>query len=342
MASRKATNPAKPVELRMAAVRCFLDGTPGRNVAAYFGVSRATITNWVRWYREHGEEGLHELQRGPERGEGGLLEEYEMNMLRDMITDKCPEQLKLDFYLWTREAIKDLVWETFGVHVALRTISTWLADWGMTAQVPSKHATEADSEEVRVWLETTYPAIRERAGREGAEICWGDETGLSSKPNVGKGFSPKGKTPVAKMTGSRFGINIITAISNLGNLRFKCFEGKFNTEVFIDFLGRLCKGSSRKIFLIVDNHSVHTSKAVVEWLKGREDKIELFFIPKYSPQLNPPEYLNQDLKANVLKRKRAKNRGELAKIVEGFLLRKKRDKGCVARYFQAAMVKYAA
>jgi transposase len=196
---------------------------------------------------------------------------------------------------------------------------------------------------VRRWLAETYPAIRAQARREGGVVLWLDEMGVRSDAAAGRSWAPVGKTPVIKGTGKRFRVNMISAVSNAGRLRFRLFTGSFTGAVFIDFLGRLLRdGGGRKIHLIVDGHPVHRAKAVSAWVGRHADRIELHFLPGYSPELNPVELLNHDVKANAAGRRRPRSAGELRAELHGYLRRRQRQPQVLVRFFDHPSTRYAA
>ena len=186
-----------------------------------------------------------------------------------------------------------------GVELPLRTITDYLKRWGFTPQKPAKRAYEQNPKAVQQWLDSAYPEIVARAKQEKAEIHWGDETGVQSDAYNTKGFSPKGKTPVIRLNAKKSSLNMVSAITNQGKVRFMLYQETMTTQVFIKFLSRLVKDAKRKVFLILDNHRVHHSKIVKEWLEQHKGQIELFFLPSYSPELNPDEYLNGNLKQKI-------------------------------------------
>ena len=190
--------------------------------------------------------------------------------------------------LWTREAVRDLIERRYQVRLALTTVGKYLRGWGFTPQKPIRRAFEQSSLAVAAWLEETYPAIERRAKRENAVILWGDEMGLRSDHAAGRSFAPKGKTPVVKKTGRRFGCNLIQAISNPGKLAFRVFEGRFTQDVFIDFLGRLVKNAAgRKVHLIVDGHPAYRGRKAARWITAHADVIEVH-LPSSTPPTSPP------------------------------------------------------
>lgn len=260
-----------------------------------------------------------------------------------MIRDRHPEQLKLPFYLWTREAVQRLIKQECGIELAIRTVGNYLERWGFTPQKPAVRVYERSEPAVQRWLLQDYPAIAARAKLEGAGIWWADETGLRSRTYAGRSYSPRGTTPVTRGSGKYFGCNLISALTNKGELAFMVFEGTFNATVFIEFMGRLVKqASGRKIFLILDNLRVHHAKVLKPWLTEHASDIELFFIPSYSPDLNPDEILNHDLKANAVGRRRARNKEELVSNAVEHLESRARTPERVAAYFQEKYVRYAA
>jgi len=220
-------------------------------------------------------------------------------------------------------------------------VSRLLKHWGFTPQKPAFRAYEQSPAAVKKWLEEQYPRIKRLAQKQGGIIVWLDELGLRSTHQTGKSFAPKGKTPVLKKSGNRFSLHQISAISNQGHLVFMVVDGTFNGAVMVAFLSRLIRSLRQKVFLIADAHPVHQGQKVEQWLREHQHRIESYFLPGYSPELNPDEYFNQDLKTNVAGKARPSNKQELKKAVEAFSLRKKRHPQQVINYFHAPPVRYA-
>ena len=216
-----------------------------------------------------------------------------------------------------------------------------LRRWGFTPQKPAFRAYEQSPEQLRQWLEQDYPALRRRAAKEGAVVLWLDEVGMRSQHQAGTTYAPKGKTPVLPRTGKRFSVNMISAISNRGQLIFMVVDGRFNAVVFIRFLQKLLRSVRRKVFLIADSHPVHKEKKVKQWLQEHNERIELFPLPTYAPEINPDEYFNQDLKTNGVGKARPKNKQELKTLAERFANGKKKNPEKVKKYFHPNAVSYA-
>lgn len=327
-------------DIRLKAVKAVLAGKTQVEVARMFGVTRQAVGNWVKAHRTHGTKSLKAKSQG--RPKGGSLLPWQAAQIARSIMDRTPEQLKLPFYLWTREAVAELIERRFGIKLSIWTVGRYLARWNFTPQKPVRRAFEKDPEQVRRWLEEEYPAIRKQAKLEKAEIYWGDEMGLRSDHAVGRTYGRRGQTPVIPGTGRRFGCNMISAITNRGRLNFMVFKKRFRDDVFLDFLKRLLRQVDRKIFLIVDGHPVHRSGKVNKWLKQNERHIRLFFLPSYSPELNPDEILNQDVKSNSVGRKRAHDQNELMAHVRSYLRSRQHRPDIVRNYFKEEHVRYAA
>ncbi len=329
-------------DLRRKAVKAFHAGKTQGEVAGLFGVSRYAVIKWVAAYREGGAAALAARRRGKMKGQGSRLTPSQAKEIADLVVGKCPDQLKLPFALWTREAVQQLIQQRYGVGVAITTVGNYLRAWGFTPQKPVRRAFEQNPVAVDRWLRETYPEIQRRAKAEDAIIYWGDEMGLRSDHATGRTYGIRGQTPVIRGTGQRFGCNMISAVTNRGHLCFMVFSESFRVKLFLTFLRRLIKQSKRKVFIIVDGHPVHRAKKVQAWLKGKEDSIKVFRLPSYSPELNPDEMLNQDVKSNALGRIRPRAKAELIGTVRSYLRSTQRRPDIIRSYFREKHVRYAA
>jgi transposase len=310
--------------------------------AALYGVHFNSIGNWVRAFRRSGEAGLAQQRRGRRAGEVAKLAPWQQAQIVKTITEKNPDQLQLPFALWTREAVRDLVERRFSVRLAIRTVGDYLGRWGFTPQKPTQRAYERDQAAVERWLAESYPALRARAKKEGAQILWGDEMGIRSDHARGRSFAPAGQTPVVGKTGRRFSVNVIQAVGNRGELWFRVFAGRFGQDVFIDFLRRLVKtAQGRKLILVVDGHPGHRGKKARSFIDAHRELLEVVYLPGYSPDLNPAEYLNNDTKHGVLKTRPA-TPDELAGRTRSHLHRRQKQPHVVRGFFRHPAVAYAA
>lgn len=327
-------------DLRKRVIGAVRGGMSQVEAAVVFNVSRASVNKWSRLHEEHGSRGLAGRKRG-RPAQPRLVAADRTRAIR-WIVGRCPDQLRLPFALWTREAVQQLLKTKFGLDVSVWTIGRYLKAWGLTPQKPVRRAFEQNPVEVQQWLRSDYPAIERDAKLAGAEIHWGDEMGLRSDHQVGRTYGRRGHTPVIPGTGQRFRCNMISTITNRGRLAFMVFEQEFTVKVFLRFLKRLLRLARRRIFLIVDRHPVHRSSTIAKWLARHEAKIRMFFLPAYSPELNPDELLNQDVKSNALGRRRPWNKAELMDGVRGYLRSTQRQPNLVMSYFLESHVHYAA
>jgi len=305
-----------------------------------FGVGRTSIHNWLKAHQKGGDAVLKAQKRGPKH-QSRLVGHQAATVVR-LITDRCPDQLKLPFALWTRDAVRQLIEKRYDISVSVWTVGRYLQHWGFTPQKPLRRAYEQDPQAVQRWLEHDYPVIHRQARTESAQIHWGDEMGMRSDHQAGRSYGLKGHTPVIPGTGQRFGCNMISTVTNRGRLAFMVFTKRFTGTVMIDFLQRLIKQNKQKVFLIVDGHPVHRSRQVKRWVYRHRKGIRLFFLPGYSPQLNPDELLNQDVKTNAVGRNRPQNQPEMMCQVRSYLRSTQRRPLIVKNYFKHKDVHYAA
>jgi transposase len=315
-------------------------GMSRSEAAGVFGVSRTSIGTWLKKYHKEGQAGLVSKKRG--RKKAKALTVAQAASIRKSVIGKNPGQLFLPGFLWTRDAVGMLVERRFGVKLSRWTVGRYLKEWGLTVQKPAKRALEQNHAQVRYRLEVKYPAVAKRAKDEGAKIFWGDEMGLRSDHQAGTTWGVKGQTPVVRKSGNRFGCNMISAITNSGQMSFTVFSGRFMAQVFIGFLERMTNHhSGSKIFLIIDRRSVHRSKKVLEWVQSHAERIELFFLPAYSPELNPDELLNNAAKSGVARKTKAADKEELKKNLRSFLRSTQHSPVKVQNFFKGKYVRYA-
>ena len=266
------------------------------------GISRQTAAKWLKEWQKSGIKALEPRKRGRKAGTRRRLTAEQEKEIQKLLIDKSPEQLKMDFALWDRNAVSVLVQTRYGIKMPVRTMGLYLTRWHFTPQKPIRRAYARNEKKVEEWLKDTYPAIVKRAKKENAEINWGDETGIRSDNVVGKSYAPCGKTPVQRVKGRPEKINMISAITNWGKVRFMFYREMMNAGLLKRFMTRLIQTADKKIFLILDNLRVHHSRELVSWLELHKNEIEIFYLPSYSPELNPDEHMNSDLKRALSKK----------------------------------------
>jgi len=339
MDARKLTPEAQEA-LRIRVISAIVNqGMKQVDACKTFNVGRTAVFNWLKAYRKGGSSALKSKKRG--RPAVSRLKGHQAATIVRIIKDRCPDQMKLPYALWTRDAVRDLIYRRYKIKLSKWTVGRYLKKWGFTPQKPIRQAYERDPKAVQKWLDEEYPAIRRGAKAAGAEIHWGDEMGLRSDHSIGRTYGIKGNTPTVPATGQRFGCNMISTLTNQGRLSFMVFSKRFTADVMIEFLGRLLRQSKRPVFLIIDRHPVHRSKKVRKWLDLHAGSIEVFYLPSYSPELNPDELLNQDVKSNAISRRRPSNRDEMMTDVRSYLRSRQRQPAIVKSYFHKQEVRYA-
>jgi transposase len=327
--------------LRRQVVRAVRGGMKQTEAARTFGSSLRAVNKWMALDRTGGLRSLKLKRRGRRAG-AGRLDAKQAARIRALVIGKMPDQLKLPFYLWTREAVARLIEREYGVRVSLTTVGRYLKAWGLSPQKPVRRAYERNDRAIARWLTEEYPAIARQAKREKAAIYWGDEMGLRSDHVTGTSYAPVGETPVVRATGQRFGCNMISAITNKGALAFMVFQGKFKAPVFVDFMKRLLKQAQGKIALIVDGHPVHKSRQAKNFVSENRKRLRLILLPGYCPELNPDELLNQDVKTNALGKSRPRDKAEMMTTVRSHLYRRQKQPQIITNLFREKHVRYAA
>lgn len=326
-------------ELRRRAILSIKGGESPEVVARVLGISRATIYGWIAMHRAGGMDALDAKKRGGRRPH---LNGKQLQQIFDIITQKNPMQLKFTFALWTSKMVGEVIYKKFGINLGKSSVCRLLNQLGLTPQRPLWRAYQQNPEEVQKWFDVDYPKIKREAAKLGATIYFGDEAGIRSDHHFGTTWAEKGKTPIVSSTGARFGLNVISAVSAQGQLRFMTVEGSVKVKEFIEFIKRLLVGATEMIFLIVDGHPVHKSKAVRTFVDSIKDRFRLYFLPSYSPELNPDERVWNDLKNNALGRQVISDPKQMKKAVSSHLRLVQNSPERVRGYFNNETTKYAA
>jgi transposase len=328
--------------LRLRALHGIELGYTELDLAELLGVCHETISRWWTAYAADGLSALPGDRSGRPCGAGRLLSDQQAELIQGRIDSHAPEDLGLQHPLWSRRAVRDLIRQEFGIDLAERTVGQYLRRWGYTAKKPSRHSRHQDPDEVEQWLEETYPAIEAQAAREQAEILWTDEVGVQADHQPGYGYAREGERATMEMPQPHIRVNQISAISNEGTVRFMTYEKSLTAAVFLLFLTKLVAATGRKILLIADRLQAHKTPAVLAWLAEHKDQIEVFWLPAYSPEMNPVEYLNNDLKGTVNKAGLPDDKGTLRTRLLTFMEQLAHIPRHVISYFLHPWVQYAA
>jgi len=327
--------------LRVRAVRGCELGYSEAEVSALLGVRRETVCRWWSAYARDGLGALPRDRTGRPQGTGRTLSDQQAQRVRERLAAHHPEDLGIPAPLWTRRAVQQLIRNELGIVMPVRTVGSYLHRWGYTAKRPRRHARKQDPEEIRHWLTDTYPAIERRAEKEGAEIHWCDETGVRADHHPARGYAPVGEPVTMDVPDPHLGMNQISTITNEGAVRFMTYARTMTAAVFLVFLGRLLRSTTGKLFVIVDRLRAHQTPAVEAWVAAHRDRIELFYLPRYAPELNAAEYLNNDLKGQVNADGLPGNRDELRSRIQRFMNKLRWLPERVRNYFKHPCMVYA-
>lgn len=325
--------------LRIRAVRRVQGGESPEIVSKAIGINRTTIYEWLTKFRKGG---FKALESRPTPGPKPKMNHKQLKWVFDVVTQKNPQQMRFEFALWTREMVQKLILDKFKISLGLKSIGKLLAQLGLSCQRPLYVAMQKDESLVRAWVKKIFPKIKQRALAEKADIYFGDAAHIRSDHHSGRTWGIKGKTPIVSSTGSRFGLSLVSAITSKGHMRFMVVEGGVNSKVFIQFLKRLMIGMKRKIFLIVDNGSSHKSKETKKFLASHKDSLEIFYLPPYSPELNPDELVWNHLKTHTTGRSTVSDKVDFKRKVTRSMKSLQKDKTKIRSFFGKDSLKYAA
>lgn len=326
-------------ELRRRGVASVQEGQSPEIVAKALGINRVTIYGWLFRYRQGGWGALDAKKRG---GRSPKLDAKALQWVYKTVTEKNPMQLKFTFALWTAKMVGQIIYKRFDIQLSKASVCRLLGQLGLTPQRPVWRAYQQKPEEVQRWRQEEYPRIQRLARKEKAAIFFGDEAGVRSDHHAGTTWAARGKTPVVSGTGARFGLNLISAVSAQGEFRFMVLRGRVGAAAFIEFIKRLLHGFPRMVFLIVDGHPAHKAKKVVRFIETVKDRFRLFFLPPYSPELNPDEGVWNDLKNNAIGRQPLHAREHLHGAVVSHLRFIQKSPDRIYSYFNNETTKYAA
>jgi transposase len=280
-------------QLRIRAIRQVEQGAHPEDVAAALGMTRGAVYAWLAKYCEGG---LEALKARPVPGRPPKLTGAQLARLYTLVVGNDPRQLRFAFALWTRAMVRELVRREFGVRLSEVSVGRLLRKLGLSPQRPLYRAYQQNPEAVARWKAETYPQLRAQAAQVGATIYFADEAGVRSDYHAGTTWAPVGRPPVVATTGDRFGVNLISAVTARGALRFAAYDGNLNAPTFIDFCRRLLHDAPGPVFLVLDGHPVHRSNAVKAFAASTNGRLRLCFLPGYAPELNPDEWVWKSIK----------------------------------------------
>lgn len=316
-------------------------GMTYQEIADLVGLSRTGVFNICQRFDAGGAKGLINKPPGRKPGEQRLLTPAQEAEIQALVRRHTPDELGLSFALWNRAAVRAVIAGRCGVELAVRTVGKYLARWSFTAQKPIRRAYEQDPAAVRRWLRQDYPEIVKRARQAHGIVGWGDETGLRADDVRGRSYAPRGQTPVVRVCQTRIKLSLITAVTNKGKLRWMVIDGAVNALAFLRFLERLIRDARGKVFLIVDRLKAHRARLVRDWLEAHRSEIEVHYLPSYSPELNPDEGVNADLKQALPRREPARSKEQLRRAADQHMRSLSRRPQRIRAIFRHPQFRYA-
>ena len=286
--------------IRHQAVRLFLDGKSAEEIAETFGLCRTTIYKWVDLYRACGWPAL-DMREIP--GAPPQMTDAQWEAVRKMVVGKDPRQHGMDFGLWTRRHIQQLIRENFSIEIGLTAIGRALHRIGIVPVKPLKRAYQRNPEAIEAWKNERSPELKRRAKEKKTTILFIDESGVRSDSVLGRTWGPRGQRTVLETSGARQSINAISAVSETGAFWYDVYEGGMNATRFVEMVKKLMRGRRYPVFLVLDGHPSHRAKIVKEYVSSTRGKLELHFLPGYAPDLNPDELVWNYVKAEGPKKR---------------------------------------
>jgi transposase len=323
--------------MRLQAVKAVRCGQTVDSVARAFGMNIRTLFRWLSAYASGGQQAL---RAKPVPGRPAKVTEEEMRWIAQTVKDKTPLQMKFEFGLWTLSLIQVLIHRQFGKRLSLGTVSRVMRLLGFTPQKPLYRAWQRDAARVEQWRTETYPELQREAKRTKAVIYFADESGMRSDHHAGTTWAPCGETPEVETTGRRFSLNMLSAISARGEMRFMVHEGSVTADVFVEFLQRLMLGAKQPVILVVDGHPVHKAAKVKRYVEQQERRLKLVYLPPYSPHLNPDEQVWGYVKTRAAK-KLPQNKVQLETFLRAVLKRLQKLPEVVRSFFRHPDCQYA-
>lgn len=324
-------------EIRIRAVQRVEAGESPEDVIRVLGFGRTVIYDWLAKYREGGTDAL---RAKPLAGRPPKLQGKQLKWRYRTIVSKNPSQLRFEFALWTRGMVRTLIRDKYGVRLSDVSVGRLLRKLGLSPQKPLRRAYEQDPQKVQQWLDEEYPKIKALAKKARATVFFADEAGVRSDFHAGTTWAVKGKTPIVPATGQRFGLNRVSAVSARGEMRFMIVNGRMNASRFIEFLQRLVYNQVRPVFLIVDGHPSHRARKVMEYVRATEGRVRLFFLPPYSPELNPDELVWNHLKNHGIGKRIIYTREQMKQIVLRHLRSLQKTPALIRAFFHQPELQY--
>ena len=300
-----------------------------KQISEIFGVHYNSVS---RWFVEHRKGGENRLRSKKAKGAAPKLRLDHLRFLEKSLRYPATK-FGFNTPLWTGTYVRILLAKMQGISLDRATVWRYLTKLGLSFQKPEKRYFQQDKKLVRLWIDKEWPKIKRWARKNRAILYFEDESGVSLAPVMGRTWAPKGKTPIVRVTGKRGGVLAMSAISPCGRMCFRLEKRKINADVLIEFLKQIGESHARRnIGVIMDQAPCHISKKVKSFCETSR-RVKVFYIPPYSPELNPDEKVWRHLKHVELKDHQAQDKRGLAKMVASALRKMKNKPNQTINFF---------
>lgn len=320
---------------RYRAIELYRKGKSVQEISFFFGIHRGSISLWIKTWKENGKLALKsKIALGPELKLNNDDKKQIISWLR-----KSAMEFGFETPLWDCRRIQRMIKQELKKEIAISNLWENLRRWKLTPQKPDKVALERSQRKVNKWLREEWPKIEKHRRRWQAMLYFQDESAVSLAPVLGTTWSPKGKTPKVKVTGNRGSIAVSSAISPAGRMLFRIEKKTVNSETFIDFLRQITRNHKwRKIIIITDNSTAHTSAMTQEFLDQKKSRLAVYFLPTYSPDLNPDEEVWKYLKNVKLEAHQARNKKEFRPLIRAKMQSMQKKPNLIKSFFVGTYV----
>ena len=325
--------------IRLMAVERVREGEPPSAVIASYGFSRTTIYKWLAAAAQPGL-GVRALRSRPATGRPRSLTPRQEQQVFRWINGRDPRQYGLDFGLWTRSVVSDLIAQKFGLRLGLTAVGELLAKLGLTPQKPLQRAYQRDPEAIKRWQDEIFPSIARQAKAEGGDIFFWDEAGFRADTVHGKTWGVKGQTLVIERPGQRQSISAASAVNAKGGFWYCTYEGGLNGELFVSLLRRMMRCRTAPVHLVVDGLPAHKTKLVKDYVLSTKGRLTLHFLPGYAPDMNPDELVWSYVKRTGVARTPLRKGEKLRDKIDAQLAAIKKNPKLVRSFFLAPTVAY--
>ena len=325
--------------IRFMAVERVREGEAPSAVIASYGFSRTSIYKWLAAVSKPGV-GVRALASRSATGRPRRLTPRQEQQVFRWINGNDPRQYGLDFGLWTRSVVSELIERKFDLRLGLTAVGELLAKLNLTPQKPLQRAYQRDPEAIETWRRETYPAIARQAKVDGGEVFFWDESGFRADAVHGRTWGVKGETPVVERPGQRQSISAASAVNAKGAFWYCTYEGGLTAELFVQLLRRMMRHRSKPVHLVVDGLPAHKTKLVKSYVESTKGRLTLHFLPGYAPELNPDELVWSHVKRTGVARAPLRKGEKLLDKIEAQLAEIKKAPGLVRSFFMAPSVAY--